>query len=779
MVLTSFMKNSFLNRARVFALSIALILPLLSVASLAATITTSEFLKSQRVTVEALKNDLKAANERLVSSDTDDQTLAKLRVDLQQLIKQILDEGIALRAPLNQANLRLDQLGLSDEGAKEVKAIADERAALKKQKTDVNTLAAQLEDSYISANRLLIETVTKSRELFARALTHRVKFDPSLGKDIEQGGHEAFSDLMTVIASWWQHVIEFKFWHFMASIIVPLAIVVIFGCVSWYFSKRRKVELTNDVDQVSYLSRLVTALISALLPLIGFSLFFGLTLGLMSFFGVLSEDVAIIFRSLSGALVLILFIAFMASAIFSPNNPQLRLIDTDAKSGRLLVMLLTALATVVSFDHLLRTVYRVVEAPISLTIIKSFVTVFLVGILILAIAFIKPRRDKETGESRGWPTSVKIILILLGIVPVIFAFAGYIGLARYLTQQIVVSGAFLVLLYIGLQTGRALANEGAFANTYFGKMLANRFNFDPMRMDQFGLFIGIILNICVVIVCVPAIAMQIGFSGDEIFAGFIHLFTGFQIGNVSISLVAILTGLLFFIVSFFIVRWFVNWLDGTVLARGKVDSGVRNSIRTVVGYIGLAIAALIGLSAAGFNLASLAIVAGGLSLGIGFGLQNIVQNFVSGLILLAERPFKVGDYIETGSIVGTVKRISVRATEVETTKRQTIIVPNSSLINNNVGNWTLRNRIGRVDIPITVPAIVDPKHVYDMLMAIAEETAGVLKNPAPYVSFSAFDSNIFTFTLCVYYPDIVSTTATTNALRFAIYQRFSDEGISG
>src|SRR5690606_33298013 len=125
-----------------------------------------------------------------------------------------------------------------------------------------------------------------------------------------------------------------------------------------------------------------------------------------------------------------------------------------------------------------------------------------------------------------------------------------------------------------------------------------------------------------------------------------------QIGSISISLTGILTGLALFVIVYFLMHWFQNWLDSKVLARGRVDAGVRNSIRTVIGYVGVVLAALIGVSAAGFNLSSLALIAGGLSLGIGFGLQNIVQNFVSGLILLAERPFKVGDCVETGGVSG-------------------------------------------------------------------------------------------------------------------------------
>lgn len=213
------------------------------------------------------------------------------------------------------------------------------------------------------------------------------------------------------------------------------------------------------------------------------------------------------------------------------------------------------------------------------------------------------------------------------------------------------------------------------------------------------------------------------------------------------------------------------------MERGELDLGVRNSIKTVISYGGIALSVLLGVSTAGFNLSSLALVAGGLSLGIGFGLQNIVQNFVSGLIILIGRPFKLGDYVESGSVRGIVKRISVRATELETFQRQTIIIPNSNLINNNVNNWTRRSKMGRIDIPLTVSTNVDPEYVVKMLLEIASATEGVLKNPAPQVNFTGFDKQNFSFTLAIYVPNITSTSKVNNALRFMLYKRFFEEGI--
>src|SRR5690606_36193877 len=195
-------------------------------------------------------------------------------------------------------------------------------------------------------------------------------------------------------------------------------------------------------------------------------------------------------------------------------------------------------------------------------------------------------------------------------------------------------------------------------------------------------------------------------------------------------------GLVVFLIGYVVTRWFQSWLDESVMTRGRVDAGVRNSIRTVVGYAGIAVAVLIGLSAAGISLSRLALIAGGLSLGIGFGLQNIVQNFVSGLILLAERPFKVGDWIVAGGVSGTVKKISVRATQIETFQRQMVILPNSELINAAVGNWTHRNLLARTEIRVTAAYGTDAQRMQGLLMDVARAHPKVLRNPEPFVALT-------------------------------------------
>lgn len=281
----------------------------------------------------------------------------------------------------------------------------------------------------------------------------------------------------------------------------------------------------------------------------------------------------------------------------------------------------------------------------------------------------------------------------------------------------------------------------------------------------------------IVLVFLPLILFMWGSQPGDIQTWGYKLATGITIGSVTISFTGILSGLLVFIIGYFVTRWFQGWLDDSVMARGRVDTGVRNSIRLAVGYAGIALAALVGISAAGIDLSNLALVAGALSLGIGFGLQNVVSNFVSGLILLAERPFKVGDWIVAGDVSGTVKKISVRATEIETFQRQSVILPNSNLINGAVGNWTHRNKLGRVEIKVGVAYGTDVKRVHAILLDIARNHPLVLKNPEPFVLFANFGLNALEFEIRVFLADILNGSSVQNDIRFAIMEAFEVEHI--
>jgi small-conductance mechanosensitive channel len=253
----------------------------------------------------------------------------------------------------------------------------------------------------------------------------------------------------------------------------------------------------------------------------------------------------------------------------------------------------------------------------------------------------------------------------------------------------------------------------------------------------------------------------------------------FQLGQTWISLATMIEFLLvatIVIVGSRLVRYL---LRTRVLARTKLEVGQQYAIARIVGYIVLVLGLLIGLETVGVNLNSLAVVAGALGVGIGFGLQNIVNNFVSGLIILAERPIQIGDRIDLGNnTVGKVVRIGARATHVLTNDNIMVIVPNSEFVSNRVVNWTHIDPRVRLRLVVGVGYSSDPHEVEKLLLEIADENPNVLKDPAPTVAFKEFGQSTLNFELRVWAEDMAHRPGNLESqLNFAIWDKFKQRGI--
>ncbi|MEI5678150.1 MULTISPECIES: mechanosensitive ion channel family protein [unclassified Mesorhizobium] len=732
---------------------------------------------SQRAKIDTITKQVDDLEKKVDASADDDLGLVEIRSELEPVDKALLESGVAFRPRLGEINARIEQLGAppAEGQPPEPEMVSTERRALTNEKAEINVLLGKAEDLSVRVNGLANKIQTMRRDLFANMLTKRYQLSQAFSGEVGQEIQTEFSSFNRSISSWLRFAFQFKFQAMVGATFFALLAAALLQFVGKRLV-RRVIDRDPTIEDPSYLARLTVAFWSTLLPSVALSVFLSSTIGLFNYFNVLRGDIGSYLNGLVGVIFLTFFVYRLSHAALSPDMPNWRLIPIESRPARVLVWLMTAMALVVGLDYFMGLISETLSSPLSVTILKSLIAAVIVGVLLVLIGSVRPFVDGQ-GARRRWPATLRFLLYFLGAATVVAALLGYISFAQFISQQIVVTGAMLATAYIGFLAARAVSEEGSFSNTFIGRRLKARFETEDTTLDQLGLAASVCINILIVVVFLPLVLFQWGFQPGDIATWLNKLATGFQIGTFSFSPFAIVTGLVVFAIGYFITRWFQSWLDDSVMARGKVDTGVRNSIRTVVGYAGLALAALIGISAAGINLSSFALVAGGLSLGIGFGLQNIVQNFVSGLILLAERPFKAGDWIVAGATSGTVKKISVRATEIETFQRQTVILPNSELINSAVGNWTHRNKLGRIEIKVGVAYGFDAKRAHEILLEITRNHPLVLKNPEPFVLFANFGAAALEFEVRAFLADINNGSIVQNDIRFAILDAFGKEGI--
>ena len=729
------------------------------------------------VAFDRAESSLEFTQNQLNSDTITDAKLVELRLSAQEIAGNVLGEAVKFGPRLNEINLRLQQLGDAPaEGEPaEAEVIAQERASLLEEKSMLNQSIAQAESVSIRAANLVEQIAQVRRDLFAARLTEQVDLRENLDAETLQDFYNERRDLSLRTKSWARSLTTFKYTSFLWALGWLLAFAL---ALVMFFSRWLKNILarSEDAGTPSYFTRLFSALLSTLIPSIALGIFLAGWVLIFSSFDIWRSDIRQIAIVLFQVIWVIFFIRWLSKAVFGPSNSQLRLFDVHQKATRSIIGIAIFVAVVSGLDFGLATISEILASPVSLSVSRSFVAAILVGLALIVSAFLKPFHD-ENGLEKPWPVWLKRSLILAGLLPILAALLGYVSLARFATQQIVITGGILLTMYIGYLSASAMTSDKGLTDSIIGQRLGRKFNLDQQGLDRLSVIASLATYVVVTFIGLPLILLQWGYQPEELRIAIVQLLNGFTIGSVTISLTAIGLGIVAFAIGMWVTRRFQNWLDGSVLTKSQMDRGVRTSIRTAIGYVGIALAGLIGVTVAGFDLSSLALVAGALSLGIGFGLQNIVSNFVSGLILLAERPFKEGDWIEAGSVSGFVKKVSVRATEIETFHRQTILLPNSELINSAVGNWTHRNMLARVDIMVGVGYGSDVVQVQEVLRQIADDHPQVLRNPEPFVLFKDFGASSLDFELRLFLPDLFQQAAVQTEIRTSIFQRFKELNI--
>jgi small-conductance mechanosensitive channel len=374
----------------------------------------------------------------------------------------------------------------------------------------------------------------------------------------------------------------------------------------------------------------------------------------------------------------------------------------------------------------------------------------------------------------GWIAAALILGALIG---------GYVGFASFIAERLVIAVVVLGAAYLTIVFIDALFGEIVVADKPIGRAVAGNLGLRPQTVELAGTLVSAMLRLVVIIgaaIAVVAIVVALGprgLSGFEVFGRLQETLLGAGIVGITISFGAIVAAVALLLFGLLATRALQRWLQRQFLPRTSLDPSLQHSISAIIGYVGVIAVATLALTELGIDLQKIALIAGALSVGIGFGLQSVVSNFVSGLILLAERPIRVGDSIVVKGEEGWVRRIRVRATEIETYERATVIIPNSELITGVVKNWTHANTMGRITLKIGVGYDSDPEQVRDLILECADEHPQVVDVPPPRALLLNFGDSALEFELRCVVSDFDRSLIVKSDLYFAILKRLRAAGI--
>ncbi|MBS1303499.1 DUF3772 domain-containing protein [Loktanella sp. SALINAS62] len=538
-----------------------------------------------------------------------------------------------------------------------------------------------------------------------------------------------------------------------AGIIALLAaLVLLVRSPRWLLLAQTKVE--NSEARGRAIWALLLSVLQIGLPVLGMSLLFVA----LRQFGILPRSGTSVTSAVYTAGVLIIVTRWLNVQLFPKgtfNGPLGYPADVRRKVRRTGVAVGVMLAALLIVAALLLDA-NVASVPRSVVILPVIMLASLFLWRLGALLRHSPMADSgETGTGRVRHV-VGLIYMIVAIATPVLSALGYAQAGRALfapaVMTLAVLGGFIVL-------------QQAITRIYA-----------PDDSESSSL-IPILVGMVLFIVLMPVTALVWGASVADLIEVWTRFRAGFQIGETVISPTDFLTFAIIFAVGFILTRFVQRSLKGTVLPRTKLDLGGQNAVVSGLGYIGITLSALIAITLAGIDLSSLAIVAGALSVGIGFGLQTIVQNFVSGIILLIERPIAEGDMIEVNGQVGFVRDISVRSTRIETFDRTDVIIPNADLVSGQVTNWTRGNMVGRLILPVGVAYGSDVELVRKLLLEIGNDHPLVIADPEPQALFVAFGASSLDFELRVILRDVNWKMIVTDEMNRGINAKLAEAGI--
>ncbi len=470
-------------------------------------------------------------------------------------------------------------------------------------------------------------------------------------------------------------------------------------------------------------------------------------------------------------------------AVLSPDMPQWRLLSVSPDNARVLGRRFTLLAALLAVEIFMSEAHSQIGVTDTYFTLATFVLNTLPALVLIDMT----RRSRwtmaaEEPSEEGAPAPepkmfiqsgfwrlVRRLVMVLATASILASLVGYIDFGDFLLANLVLSAISLGGVVILRGLGRELV----------GVSLRSGFMRDNLEIrhvarSRIKFWLRTLLDAAFAVAGAFLIAAIWSSPFGEFWGEARRLLTGFTIGGVTIAFTDVLAAIIVFAMILLVTRLSQRFLRTKVLPETGFDSGVQHSLSAGFGYVGIILAAVFGISALGIDLSNIALIAGALSVGIGFGLQTIVSNFVSGIILLIERPIKVGDWVIVGANEGFVKQITVRSTELQTFQRASVIIPNSDFISTAVVNWTHKDHYGRIEVAVGVAYGSDVEKVREILLGCAARHEKVLTSPEPFVVFMDFGASSLDFELRCYTNEVSYRIIIASDLRFEIDRLFRE-----
>jgi small-conductance mechanosensitive channel len=747
---------------------------------------------SPRARLDAIRYELTQIEATLAAPTATEAELQRQRMRLQPSLDQ-LRQLIEEQTPrVEQAKIRLDQLGPKPEASAppETGEVLREREARTKAFAEADETMKIARAAFLQAEQLQTAIGDRRRALFAQAL---FAAGPSVLSPDMWGNALATvpEDLRAsgyIFGGWLSGVSDA-----MSGVRGGLILLAFVGALLLYYLRRRylprfKARFSNAQSGDS-LHCLYIALAHVVAGAAPPALASWLIYAALNTAGVLPPRIQPVVAAVVAGLAVVAFVQALLDALFAPSQPHRRLVSVMDRTASTVVWLGTSLAAVLAVSKMLEAWLTAIAAGLAASIILRSILVVVFGVT-LVVGLYRLRDNEEIeeeaclgpyvaveGASLG---PIRILGWIIGLTLSLAVLSGYVIFASFLMEQVIwitMVACSVLLTYQLVDQGipHAMTGKGRLALTLKAGLGIRAHTLEKIAVISAG-----VLKLMLVVIAFLLVLAPWGLESTDFFTSLRAAFFGFQVGGVTISLSSIIFSGLLFAAGLTATRSLQGWLEVKFLPTTQLDTGLRNSITTAAGYVGYLAATALAVSALGLSFERLTLVASALSVGIGFGLQSVVSNFVSGLILLWERPIRVGDQVVVGDAEGIVKKINVRSTEIATFDRSSVIVPNSNLVSGVVRNRVRNDRTGRILISLSVPRSLDAGAVRGMLGEVANSHGDVMQKPPPTILFKKIGTATMDFDLICVVADVDIVGRVTSDLNFAIHKRLIEmEPVAG